>query len=347
VLLLGARRVVSRAGLQHRLELSGLAWDEIALILAHIRTVGGWGAVWEMVAETFERAGDFRRAAAAAFLGHLLLSPFNPRKTALLDRLRRNHVRDRQARPDTTFERVALAGGALVGYMERPTNAPPKPLALLLPPLASTKEELFLLGDPLLAAGYPVLRLDLPGQGESPPPLTINAERVLMRALDEVGVTPETGCFAGGVSLGAYFALRLGGADTARVWGVFGVSPPAIITPEQWAKQDAVIWQYLDLYFDTKTREETLRLGLSMTLDDVVADVSCPVRLYHARNDAISLPDAPERYRNALAGHASLSDSILNDLHGCMLHLRSVIAPEVVAWCDALLEETRKPAASR
>jgi hypothetical protein len=270
------------------------------------------------------------------------LSPFNPRKTALLDRLRRNHARDRQARPDTTFERVTLADGALHGYLERPVTATAKPLVLLLPPLASTKEELFLLGDPLLAAGHPVLRLDLPGQGESPPPLTINAERLLMRALDEMGVTAETGCFAGGVSLGAYFALRLGGADHARVRGVFGVSPPAIVTPEQWAKQDEVIWQYLDLYFDTATRDETLRLGLSMTLDDVVGDVSCPVRLYHARRDGISLPDAPERYRAALTPHAPLTDRVLDDIHGCTLHLKDVIAPEVVAWCDAVINETRK-----
>lgn len=349
VLLLGARRVVTKAGLQKRLELSGLVWDEIAPVLARVRSVNGWGKTWQREAEACERVGDWRRAAANAFLGHLLLSPFNPRKTVLLDLLRRCHSRDRASRPNFTFERVTLADGALHGYLEKPRSptATHKPLVLLLPPLASTKEELFLLGDPLLAAGYPVLRLDLPGQGESPPPLTINVERLLMRALDEAGVTAETGCFAGGISLGTYFALRLGGADHARVRGVFGVSPPAIITPEQWAKQDEVIWQYLDLYFGTETREETLRLGLSMTLDDVVTNVSCPVRLYHARNDWISLPDAPERYRNALAGHAPFSDRVLNDIHGCTLHLRSVIAPELVAWCDAILKETRKPAAPR
>lgn len=344
VLLLGARRVVTKAGLQKRLELSGLTWDEIAPILARIRSVGGWGKTWRREAESSERAGDWGRAAAQAFLGHLLLSPFNPQKAALLDLLRRCHARDRAARPGgATFERVTLADGALRGYLERPraSAATPKPLVLLLPPLASTKEELFLLGDPLLDAGYSVLRLDLPGQGESPPPLTINVERLLARALDELGVTAQAGCFAGGISLGAYFALRLGGADRARVRGVFGVSPPAIITPEQWAKQDEVIWQYLDLYFDTETREETLRLGLSMTLDDVAANVSCPVRLYHARNDWISLPDAPERYRNALAGHAPLSDRVLNDIHGCTLHLRSVIAPEIVAWCDAVAEPAK------
>lgn len=330
-----------------RLELSGLIWPEIAPILARIRTVNGWGRTWLREAEKSERAGDFGRAAAKAFLGHLLLSPFNPRKTALLDLLRRCHARDRQSRPDIVFERVSLADGRLAGYWERPRGQTTlKPLVVLLPPLASTKEELFLLADPLLAAGYPVLRLDLPGQGESPPPLTVNAERLLMQALDDVGVTTNEGCFAGGISLGAYFALRLGGTDHARVRGVFGVSPPAIVTPEQWAKQDEVIWQYLDLYFAAPTREETLRRGLSMTLDDVVHDVTCPVLLYHAAHDGISLPDAPQRYRSALVHAAPLEDHVLNDIHGCTLHLNDVVAPAVVAWCDQVVDKRRGAAAT-
>ena len=192
-----------------------------------------------------------------------------------------------------------------------------------------------MLADPLLAAGHPVIRLDLPGQGESPPPLLVETERLLMQALDELGVSAEQGVFAGGISLGSYFALRLAGVDRARVRGVFGVSPPAIITPEQWAKQPEIIWQYLDLYFGTDTRDETLRLGMAMKLDDVVADITCPVLLYHAANDAISLPDRAERYRDALA-HAPFEDHILPDSHGCTLHLRDTIAPQVTAWAGAI-----------
>jgi pimeloyl-ACP methyl ester carboxylesterase len=116
---------------------------------------------------------------------------------------------------------------------------------------------------------------------------------------------------------------------------VFGISPPAIITPEQWAKQPEIIWQYLDLYFATETREESLDLGLSMKLDDVVSQITCPVLLYHAANDAISLPDRAERYREALS-HALLTDHILADTHGCTLHLRDPIAPQVVTWADGI-----------
>jgi pimeloyl-ACP methyl ester carboxylesterase len=235
----------------------------------------------------------------------VILSPFHPRKTEIAARMRRCQIRDRSTRTEFGFERVVLLNGKLVGYMEMP-RTPRKPPVLLMPPLASVKEELAVLGDPLLAAGHTVIRLDLPGQGESPPPLQIETERLLIAALDELGITPDQGAFAGGISLGSYFALRLAGVDRERIRGVFGISPPAIITPDQWAKQPEIIWQYLDLYFATETRHESLRLGMAMKLDDVVADITCPVLLYHAANDSISLPDKAERYREALA-HAPLT----------------------------------------
>lgn len=336
VALLGARRIITPP-LRRRLELTGLTWDEMAPVLARIHTIDGWARIWQAEATRSAERGDFRRAAAQAFLGHLPLSPFHPRKAPLLESLRRYHTAEREATGGFTFERVSLASGALAGYLERPVAAPEgsakKPLVLLLPPLASTKEELAVLADPLLAAGHPVLRLDLPGQGESPPPLALDAERLLVGALDELGVDAPTGCFAGGISLGAHFALRLGGADPARVRGVFGVSPPAIVTPEQWARQEEVIWQYLDLYFGRDDRQETRRIALSMTLEDRAADLACPVLLFHAARDPISLPDKAERYRGALS-HVPLEDQILEDFHGCALRLRDTVAPAVVAWCE-------------
>jgi pimeloyl-ACP methyl ester carboxylesterase len=97
-----------------------------------------------------------------------------------------------------------------------------------------------------------------------------------------------------------------------------------------------VIWQYLDLYFATQTRDETLRLGLSMVLDDIIDEIRCPVLLYHASRDTISLPDVAERYRAALS-HTRLTEHRVDDMHGCMLHLKSTIAPSIVAWCEATL----------
>lgn len=317
-----------------RLELTGLTWEEIAPVLARIRTIDGWAREFDRAAADAEIKGDFFHASALAFLGQLVLSPFHPRKPEIIARMRRCHIQDRSSRQEFSFERVVLLSGKLVGYVETPHHAD-KPPVLLMPPLASVKEELTVLADPFLAAGHPVLRLDLPGQGESPHPLMVDTEKLLMQALSEFGITPEQGVIAGGISLGSYFALRLAGADRDRVRGVFAISPPAIVTPAQWARQPEIIWQYLDLYFATETRDETLRLGMAMTLDDVVADITCPVLLYHAQRDTISLPDVAARYREALA-HAPLTDYLLPDTHGCSLHLRDPISAQVTAWADTL-----------
>jgi pimeloyl-ACP methyl ester carboxylesterase len=340
VALLGARRVMTPP-LRKRLELAGLPWAEIAPLLARVRTIDGWARVFGEAADEHERAGDAYRASVLAFLGHLVLSPYHPRKQVLQEQMRRCHIRYRMARTGVRFERLTLCGGALSVYWETPGGAAAAatlPTILLLPPLASTKEELALLADPLLDAGFPVLRMDMPGQGQSPPPLMPDAERLLMCGLDEAGISASGGLIAGGISLGAYYALRLAGADRERVRGAFGISPPAIITPAQWAKQPEVIWQYLDLYFAAESRADTHRIGLSMTFDDAVAHITCPVLLYHAANDRISLPDAQARYRTALSHATSLTDVLLPGGHGCLLHLKDRIGPEVVAWAKRIAD---------
>jgi pimeloyl-ACP methyl ester carboxylesterase len=317
--------------LRRRLELSGLTWDEMAPVLARIRTIEGWARAWEREAAASEAQGDFRRAAAQTFLGQLVLSPYHPRKAEMQAALRHCHLRARQQQPGIHVERVSLVGGKLAGLWERPIGAN-RPPVLLMPPLASTKEELAILADPLLAAGHPVLRLDLPGQGESPSPLDLDVERLLTAAQNEIGIEA---LFAGGISLGAFYALRLA-ATNSQVLGVFGVSPPAFTTRADWARQPEVIWQYLDLYFATETRAETQDRALALTLDGVGACICCPVLLFHGTQDRINPPDADVRYRTTLP-NATLTSYHLSDRHACLLHLKGHIGPGVAAWCGQIV----------
>lgn len=332
VFALGAERALSRPRLRRRMELTGLTWDQMAPVFARVRTVADWAREWERAAARSEAAGDDARAAAEAFTGQLILSPFHPFKAGLLETLRRCQNRDRRERRGFNTERVSLIGGTLIGVLERPRGRAARPPVLLLPPLASVKEELTPLADPLLLAGHPVLRLELPGQGESPPPLRPDTERDLLAALDEVGFGEV---FAGGISLGAFYALRLAGHAPERVRAVFGVSPPAFTTPQDWARQPEVIWQYLDRYFAGETRADTYREALRLHLDDLRDQLCCPVLLYHGTRDRINPPDAPERWRAAL-GHVALTERRLIDGHSCLLHLRGRIGPEVRDWITGL-----------
>ena len=115
-----------------------------------------------------------------------------------------------------------------------------------------------LLVDPLLAAGHPVIRLDMPGQGESPGPLRRDSEIVLARALAEwQSAHGEAGFVAGGISLGAHFALRLAACNPAHFRAAFAISPPGIVTTAHWANLPEVVYQYLDHYLAGEERAPT------------------------------------------------------------------------------------------
>ena len=332
VWLLGARRALGGHKLRRRLELAGLSWEDLVPTLARVRTISDWARAFERDAAKSEARGDWERAAKQAFLGQLLLAPAQPLKAELLQTLRRCHVRDRRDRLGLRTTPVTLHG--LAGLWETP-GTPTRPPVLLMPPLASVKEELTALADPLLRAGHSVLRLELPGQGESPAPLRSDLDARLRACLDEMGWTAQTGVFAGGISLGAFFALRLAGIDNQRVRAAFGVSPPAFTTPDDWARQPEVIWQYLDIYFGGATRQETYENALRLHMDDLRDNFTGPVLLYHGIRDRINPPDVPRRWRHALP-YARLTEVLLPDGHACLGHLRSRIGPESARWLAAI-----------
>jgi pimeloyl-ACP methyl ester carboxylesterase len=330
VALLGARRATPPRFMRW-LALSGLPAEEISRTLSRIRTTEQWWRCWAEEAERSAVAEKWTHASAQAYLAQLVLSPFHPQKTQLQGKMRGWHQQARSIHPGLTFQTKQLAGGRIAAYVETPQEAT-KPPVLLLPPLASIKEELTSLGDTLLAAGHPVIRLDLPAQGESPGALPLNAERLLSEALGELGIQK---LFVGGISLGAFFALRLAGTDS-RVLGAFGVSPPAITTLEDWQRQPEVIWQYLDCYFDTATRADTYTQACGLTLAELAPTITCPVLLFHGRYDRISPPEAPARYRELLT-EARLTEQMVEDGHACLSHLRDPIAPEVAKWaCEVM-----------
>lgn len=316
--------------LRNRLAMCGIPWPELEAVLARVRTIESWAREMIRGAEKAEGEGDYSRAAAYAFLGQLVVGPHHPVKKYLQTLMRENHIKDRQCTIDGTVQRVSLAGGRFAGIYERPAMVRQRPV-ILMPPLASTKEELVPLADPLLAQGHPVLRLDLPGQGESLGPLELDSEHLLKSALDEMGFTASEGVYMGGISLGSYYALRLAAIDPDRVRAVYAVSPPAIMTHDDWAGQMEIIWCYLDVYFGTATRKETHQIAMNLHLNELGERITCPVLLYHGAQDRICVPNARECYREILV-NASLTDYLLPDIHACPWHLAPRIGPEAAKW---------------
>lgn len=122
---------------------------------------------------------------------------------------------------DHSFERVQIPfqgrpgeGRSVIGYLCRAGVAPPAPLVVHWGGFDSFKEERYRHIDVpgMLAAGLPVLLIDMPGTGEAPVKGSLDAERMFDAVLDWVGITPEFDarrvCFYGG-SFGGYYATKL------------------------------------------------------------------------------------------------------------------------------------------
>jgi dienelactone hydrolase len=130
--------------------------------------------------------------------------------------------------PPMELLEVPFEGLALPGYLRLPERPRPAPLVLLVPGADSAKEELYHLGDHILARGLAVAAFDGPGQG----PLSLHSklrpdQEVAVRAvLDRLAARPEVDgarIAVGGISYGGLFAIRTAATDP-RVRAVFSMS---------------------------------------------------------------------------------------------------------------------------
>ncbi|HLI40927.1 MAG TPA: alpha/beta hydrolase [Streptosporangiaceae bacterium] len=121
------------------------------------------------------------------------------------------------------FENMTLSG-----YLRVPAGASRPPLALLLPGADSTKEELYNLGDHIVARGVAFAAFDGPGQGmvsfegKLRPDYEV-AVQAIIDALAARGDVDAARLAVGGISYGGLFAIRTAAADS-RVRAVVSIS---------------------------------------------------------------------------------------------------------------------------
>jgi 2,6-dihydroxypseudooxynicotine hydrolase len=126
---------------------------------------------------------------------------------------------------------VAFDGVALHGYLRIPRAARAAgrvPVVLLLPGADSTKEELYNLGDAIVARGVAVAAFDGPGQGsvslsmKMRPDYELAIQAILDQLLTRPELDPER-VAVGGISYGGLFSLRAAAIDD-RVRAVVSIS---------------------------------------------------------------------------------------------------------------------------
>jgi len=263
------------------------------------------------------------------------VDPFSDEHRRSHERIRRSHTRLAGLGPSPVepFE-IAAPGGIARGFLRLPPGPGPHPLVLTLPPLGHIKEELGVILERLPAAGYGVAGLDLPGTGENPGPLPLDAQRIGTAALDHL--LAHDAIDAGrvallGISLGAYWCFKIAAEDPRPRLAV-GISTP-VMDARQWRRLPRRLWRAFQGAFATADIPGARRLATRMTLEGVFQEVRCPTLLFHGSRDR--LPIAGVIPWLMARGRMPIEAIVYpRARHGCVDLLEDEIVPTVLRRLD-------------
>src|SRR5215469_15444907 len=182
----------------------------------------------------------------------------------------------------------------LNGYLRSPAGADRPPVVLLLPGADSAKEELYNLGDHIVARGMAFAAFDGPGQGSVSfegklRPDYERAVQAIIDALTARGDTDSSRLAVGGISYGGLFAIRTAAIDD-RVKAVVSIS--SWYTPAgrfETMEPLSRVGQYQHLGPDPAAVMQ------SITLAGVAGQATVPLLQVYGGLDAASPPEQAEK----------------------------------------------------
>ena len=207
-------------------------------------------------------------------------------------------------------KRVAIPfeGKHIFGVL-RGSAAAAKPVLIMAPGLASTKEELHAYEEPFLARGMATLAIDGPGQGEAEYEIPIcgdyeRAAKAVCDWIEERADLDASRIAVWGVSLGGYYAPRAA-AYEKRIRACIALSGPF-----EWDR----IWDALpDLTRETfrvrshaASEKEAREKAKALTLADAAKKIRCPIFIVAGRQDRLVPAADAERLARSVAGPVEL-----------------------------------------
>ncbi len=292
----------------HRFLAEGGAYGDFLDARKRIASFGQWCAGWSEIAHGAEVRADqaldrgFMRTAASelgrsAFYYGFAQLPFwhdPPAKRVAYEHAARVW---RRAAPflDPPLQPVAIPyrGIELPGYLRLPSGVDRPACVVLLGGLDSTKEEMQVISDLCIARGLATLSFDGPGQGETFFRMKLAADFVdaVIAVFDFAERLPSIdGSRLGiiGRSLGGYYAPRAAALDrrvkAAAAWGAmyhlrnYRSLPPLTAAGFVFAT-------------GAKDLDDARPYLESIDLDDVAAQIVCPLLIVHSGRDVITPTD--------------------------------------------------------
>lgn len=284
------------------------AW-ELEQIRAEVSEYEQWCATWSRWAESHIARGDralekgrdltagdaFVRAGLFFHWGSFLFAHDLAQLRAGLEGAARCFAKAAPlVRPPMELLEVPFEGALLRGYVRVPPGVTSPPLVLLLPGADSTKEELFDLGEHMLARGLAIAAFDGPGQGLVSFEMKLRpdyevAVAAMLDALSGRSDVDRSRVAVAGISYGGLFGCRAAAFDE-RIRAVVSIS--SWYTPAgRFASLDRLSRAGV-LHYMGEDAESVLP---AMTLADVASRVRVPLLQIYGALDPASPPTDAEK----------------------------------------------------
>ena len=297
-----------------RFTANGIDVNDFDDTVARTTSWNAWAPNWEQVGAMHEALGleaqqhgrtlsatqAYQRAAWCYHLGKFLWFEDPALHAELRDRSVEVY---RRALPhlDPPAERIEapFEGHTVPGHLRRPRSGGRRPLALLVPGLDSSKEELFAIEEEFLLRGLATLTIDGPGQSENEVhfPIRANWESVITPLLDHLGSTDpgvdlqRVGLM--GISMGAIYGPRAA-AYEKRLKAVVGLAGPYNLG-ECWDALNALTRGGYVFYTKSADEAEARRKAYTLNLEGVLDRVTQPLLVIHGARDRLFPPAQAER----------------------------------------------------
>jgi 2,6-dihydroxypseudooxynicotine hydrolase len=204
---------------------------------------------------------------------------------------------------------ISFEGTKLAGILRKPAGVTKPPVMVMACGLDSTKEETEAYEAPFLARGIAILVFDGPGQGEAQYDLPIrgNYETAVKAVIDYIGTRADldsnrVGMW--GVSLGGYYAPRATAFDK-RIKACIALGGPFNMG-KAWDGLPELTREAFRVRSHGKTQEDGRQVALTLTLEGVAQNITCPIFIVNGRRDRIIPPADAERLAREVKGPVEL-----------------------------------------
>jgi 2,6-dihydroxypseudooxynicotine hydrolase len=204
---------------------------------------------------------------------------------------------------------IPFEGTKLAGILRKPVGVTKPPVMVMACGLDSTKEETEAYEAPFLARGIAILVFDGPGQGEAQYDLPIrgNYETAVKAVIDYIGTRADldsnrVGMW--GVSLGGYYAPRATAFDK-RIKACIALGGPFNMG-KAWDGLPELTREAFRVRSHGKTQEDGRQVALTLTLEGVAQNITCPIFIVNGRRDRIIPPADAERLAREVKGPVEL-----------------------------------------